>query len=115
MSVRLKLPLSYAALLLLAGAFLLAAVRVFLPSLVPPGSIMSFLLRDFVPVATIVLAFLLAFGNRISLVCDYTGSAKELVDSLSRFEHERNRGEYPIVGLPEFRILGKVVGLIREM
>jgi Ca-activated chloride channel family protein len=51
-------------------------------------------------------AFLLAFANRIVLVCDYTGSAKELVDSLSGFEHERRRGDYPIVGPPEIRILG---------
>src|SRR6266516_4345444 len=62
LSVRLKLTLSYAGFLMLAGALLLAAVRLFLPRLVPPGSTFSFLLRDFVPVAAIVLAFLLAFG-----------------------------------------------------
>jgi two-component system sensor histidine kinase VanS len=62
MSVRLKLTLSYAAFLVLAGVLLLAAVRVFLPGLVPPGSIMSFLLGDFVPVAVILLSFLLVFG-----------------------------------------------------
>jgi two-component system, OmpR family, sensor histidine kinase VanS len=62
LSVRLKLTLSYAGLLMLAGASLLAAVRVLLPRRVPPGSTFSFLLRDFVPAATIVLAFLLVFG-----------------------------------------------------
>ena len=51
-------------------------------------------------------AFLLAFANRLSLVCDYTDSAKDLVDSLSDFDREKNRGEYPIVGPPEFRVLG---------
>jgi Ca-activated chloride channel family protein len=51
-------------------------------------------------------AFLVAFANRVTLVCDYTRSARELVDSLSAFEHEKNRGEYPIVGPPEIRILG---------
>jgi two-component system sensor histidine kinase VanS len=62
LSVRLKLTLSYAAVLMLAGALLLAAVRVFLPRLVPPGSGMSFLLRDFGLTAAIVLAFLLVLG-----------------------------------------------------
>jgi two-component system, OmpR family, sensor histidine kinase VanS len=62
LSVRLKLTLSYAGFLMLAGALLLAAVRLLLPRLVPPGSTFSFLLGDFVPVAAIVLAFLLAFG-----------------------------------------------------
>src|SRR5215470_8421281 len=51
-------------------------------------------------------AFLMSFANRISLVCDYTGSAKLIVDSLSDFEHDRNRGEYPMLGPHEFRILG---------
>jgi Ca-activated chloride channel family protein len=40
------------------------------------------------------------------LVCDYTGSAKELVSGLGDFEHEKNRGNYPIVGPPEFRVAG---------
>jgi two-component system sensor histidine kinase VanS len=62
LSVRLKLTLSYAGFLMLAGAVLLAAVRVFLPRFVPPGSIMSFLLRDFRPAAAIVMAFLLVLG-----------------------------------------------------
>jgi two-component system, OmpR family, sensor histidine kinase VanS len=64
LSVRLKLTLSYAGLLMLAGALLLAAVRVILPRRFPPGSniIVSFLLRDFGPAAAIVLAFLLIFG-----------------------------------------------------
>jgi Ca-activated chloride channel family protein len=51
-------------------------------------------------------AFLMTFANRLSLVCDYTDSAKDLVSSLGDFEHERNRGEYPIVGPHEFRVLG---------
>src|SRR5262249_3660439 len=62
LSVRLKLTLSYAGLLMLAGASLLAAVRMFLPRRVPPGSTFSFLLRDFTLAAAIVLAFLLVFG-----------------------------------------------------
>src|SRR5207244_1417409 len=33
-------------------------------------------------------AFLLAFANRVMLVCDYTGSGKELVNALGDFEHE---------------------------
>jgi Ca-activated chloride channel family protein len=53
-------------------------------------------------------AFLVAFGNRIMLVCDYSNSAKELVNALGDFEHDnRNRrADYPMVGPPEFRILG---------
>jgi len=51
-------------------------------------------------------AFLLAFANRIVLVSDYTGSAKELVDALGGYEHEKNHHDYPIVGPPEFRVLG---------
>ncbi|HEX2321617.1 MAG TPA: ATP-binding protein [Streptosporangiaceae bacterium] len=62
LSVRLKLTLSYAGFLMLAGALLLAGVRVFLPGLVPPGSIMSFLLRDFRAAAAIVMVFLLVLG-----------------------------------------------------
>jgi two-component system, OmpR family, sensor histidine kinase VanS len=64
LSVRLKLTLSYAGFLMLAGALLLAAVRVFFLRRFPPGSniIVSFLLRDFGPAAAVVLAFLLVFG-----------------------------------------------------
>ena len=64
LSVRLKLTLSYAGFIMLAGALLLAAVRVFLPRRFPPGSnvIVSFLLRDFAPATAIVLAFVLVFG-----------------------------------------------------
>jgi Ca-activated chloride channel family protein len=51
-------------------------------------------------------AFLMTFDNRLSLVCDYTGSAKLVLDSLDSFDHEKFRGEYPILGLPERRILG---------
>jgi two-component system sensor histidine kinase VanS len=49
---------------MLAGALLLAAVRVFLLRRVAPGSniMFSFLLRDFVATAALVLAFLLVLG-----------------------------------------------------
>jgi two-component system sensor histidine kinase VanS len=80
LSVRLKLTLSYAGFLMLAGALLLAVVWVFLlryvPEVIaPPGRrpsdparpLMlvpdrSDLLRAFVPKATVVLAFLLVFS-----------------------------------------------------
>jgi two-component system sensor histidine kinase VanS len=79
LSVRLKLTLSYAAFLMLAGALLLAAVWVFLLRYVPeralivPGSsghvgidgvfpIRSNLLHVFAPRAAAVLEFLLVFG-----------------------------------------------------
>jgi two-component system sensor histidine kinase VanS len=78
LSVRLKLTLSYAGFLMLAGALLLAAVWVFLLRYVPdralivPGStgtplngvfpIRSSLLHVFAPRAAAVLAFLLVFG-----------------------------------------------------
>jgi VWFA-related protein len=51
-------------------------------------------------------AFLVTFANRVMLVSDYTGSSKELVSALGEFEHEKNRGEYPLVGPSEFRVLG---------
>ena len=79
LSARLKLTLSYAAFLMLAGALLLAAVWVFLLRYVPqhalivPGStgstdihgvfpVRSNLLHVFAPRAAAVLAFLLVFG-----------------------------------------------------
>jgi two-component system sensor histidine kinase VanS len=71
LSVRLKLTLSYAGFLMLAGALLLAAVWVFLLRYVPNGVIMtsgpfvpnrSDLLNAFAPQAAAVLAFLLVFG-----------------------------------------------------
>jgi two-component system, OmpR family, sensor histidine kinase VanS len=77
LSVRLKLTLSYAGFLMLAGVLLLAAVWVFLLRYVPdrallydPGSadlhgvfpIRSNLLHVFAPRAAAVLAFLLVFG-----------------------------------------------------
>jgi two-component system, OmpR family, sensor histidine kinase VanS len=79
LSVRLKLTLSYAAFLMLAGALLLAAVWVFLLRYVPeqalivPGStghvgvdgvfpVRNNLLHVFAPRAAAVLAFLLVFG-----------------------------------------------------
>ncbi len=73
LSVRLKLTLSYAGFLMIAGALLLAAVWMFLLRYVPdrllvdtplhgPFPIRSNLLRAFAPRAAEVLAFLLVFG-----------------------------------------------------
>jgi two-component system sensor histidine kinase VanS len=70
LSVRLKLTLSYAGFLMLAGALLLAAVWEFLLRYVPvviytPAGIRTLqfdLLRAFAPAAATVLAFLLVFG-----------------------------------------------------
>jgi two-component system, OmpR family, sensor histidine kinase VanS len=76
LSVRLKLTLSYAGFLMLAGALLLAAVWVFLLRYVPdraflvnadtslhgPFPVRSNLLHVFAPRAAAVLAFLLVFG-----------------------------------------------------
>ena len=76
LSVRLKLTLSYAAFLTLAGALLLAAVWLFLLRYVPDRALIvtppaenldvfpirSNLLRVFAPRAAAVLAFLLVFG-----------------------------------------------------
>jgi len=71
LSVRLKLTLSYAGFLMLAGALLLAVVWVFLLRYVPDGVFFapgpsspsqSDLLRAFAPRAAEALAFLLVFG-----------------------------------------------------
>src|SRR6266480_1952034 len=73
LSVRLKLTLSYAGFLMLAGSLLLAAVWLFLLRYVPenalittpvpgPFPIRSNLLHVFAPRAAAVLAFLLVFG-----------------------------------------------------
>jgi two-component system sensor histidine kinase VanS len=75
LSVRLKLTLSYAAFVVLAGALLLGAVWVFLLRYVPIGETVlvhgthvfispgrGALLRDFAPAAAILGAFLLVFG-----------------------------------------------------
>src|SRR5215216_6956378 len=67
LSVRLKLTLSYAGFLMLAGVLLLAAGWVFLTRVTHPGLIFVpnyrySVLRDFAPTAAIVLAFLLVFG-----------------------------------------------------
>jgi two-component system, OmpR family, sensor histidine kinase VanS len=66
-SVRLKLTLSYAGFLLLAGAVLLTAVYFSLSRGVHPGVIFlvqshAALLRYFAPIAAVVLTFLLVFG-----------------------------------------------------
>jgi two-component system sensor histidine kinase VanS len=67
LSVRLKLTLSYAGFLMLAGAVLLTAGYFSLSRGVHPGVVFmvrshSDLLRDFAPIAAAVLAFLLVFG-----------------------------------------------------
>src|SRR5436305_1472839 len=67
LSVRLKLTLSYAGFLMLAGAVLLAAGYFSLSRGVHPGVIFlvrshADLLRDFAPIAAVVMSFLLVFG-----------------------------------------------------
>jgi len=67
LSVRLKLTLSYAGFLMLAGAVLLAAGYFSLSRGVHPGVIFMVrshadLLRDFAPIAVVVMTFLLVFG-----------------------------------------------------
>jgi two-component system sensor histidine kinase VanS len=66
LSARLRLTISYAGFLLLAGALLLAVVWVFLLRYVPdggaPGPNRTLLLRPFVPAAATALAFLLVVG-----------------------------------------------------
>src|SRR5215218_5515437 len=67
LSVRLKLTLSYAGFLMLAGAVLLAAGYFSLSRGVHPGVIFivqshADLLRYFAPIAAIVMTFLLVFG-----------------------------------------------------
>src|SRR4029453_13865399 len=67
LSVRLKLALSYAGFLMLAGVVLLAVMYVSLSRGVHPGVIFIVeshedLLREFAPIAAIVMAFLLVFG-----------------------------------------------------
>jgi Ca-activated chloride channel family protein len=51
-------------------------------------------------------AYLMTFANRLTLVNDYSGSARELVDSLDEFQKARGRMDYPTVGPRERRILG---------
>ena len=70
LSVRLKLSLSYAGFLMIAGALLLAAVWAFLlrdlpDTAVSPGGVVairSITLHDFAPATAILLAFLLVLG-----------------------------------------------------
>src|SRR5215208_1478262 len=67
LSVRLKLTLSYAGFLMVAGAVLLAAGYFSLSRGVHPGVVFvvrshADLLREFAPIAASVLAFLLVFG-----------------------------------------------------
>ncbi|MET7571806.1 HAMP domain-containing sensor histidine kinase [Streptomyces sp. NPDC005492] len=67
LSVRLKLTLSYAGFVMLAGALLLAAVWVFLNRVPHPGLIIEpdyrlAVVRTFAPTAVAVMGFLLVFG-----------------------------------------------------
>src|SRR5215218_10653054 len=67
LSVRLKLTLSYAGFLMLAGAVVLVVGYFSLSRGVHPGVIFlvrshGALLRDFAPIAGVVMAFLLVFG-----------------------------------------------------
>src|SRR5213080_3368496 len=67
LSVRLKLTLSYAGFLMLAGVLLLAAGWVFLTRVEHVGLVLEpsyepAVLREFAPTAAIVMGFLLAFG-----------------------------------------------------
>jgi two-component system, OmpR family, sensor histidine kinase VanS len=67
LSVRLKLTLSYAGFVMLAGAVLLTAGYFSLSRGVHPGVVFlvsshADLVRDFAPIATIVMTFLLVFG-----------------------------------------------------
>ncbi|HEY2214441.1 MAG TPA: HAMP domain-containing sensor histidine kinase [Acidimicrobiales bacterium] len=61
MSVRLKLTLSYAGFLMLAGALLLTAVGIFLKRYVGLRQFVR-ILADFVPTASVALVLLLVFG-----------------------------------------------------
>ncbi len=51
-------------------------------------------------------AFVLAFGNTLRLVSDYSESGKYHVSALEQFEKAKDHSEYPLVGPPERRILG---------
>ena len=67
LSVRLKLTLSYAGFLMVAGALLLAATWVYLTRVTHVGLILDpdyerVVVREFAPTAAIVMAFLLVFG-----------------------------------------------------
>jgi two-component system sensor histidine kinase VanS len=67
MSVRLKLTLSYAGFLVLAGLLLITVAWVFLLYQIHPGLVVVVesrraLLRDFAPTAALVMAFLMVFG-----------------------------------------------------
>jgi two-component system, OmpR family, sensor histidine kinase VanS len=67
LSVRLKLTLSYAGFLMLAGAVVLTAAWLILLHRFPRGALIiannrRLILRDFGPAAAVVLAFLLVFG-----------------------------------------------------
>ncbi|MEV6013250.1 HAMP domain-containing sensor histidine kinase [Streptomyces sp. NPDC051976] len=67
LSVRLKLTLSYAGFIMVAGVAMLAAMWVFLLHSVHPGLVIivewrTAVLREFGPITVVALAFLLAFG-----------------------------------------------------
>ncbi len=51
-------------------------------------------------------AFLVAFGNRIRLVADYSTPDRDLATALVGFEKVDNKGAYPELGPPEIRTAG---------
>ena len=111
LSIRLKLTLSYAAFLMLAGAVLLAAGYFSLSRGVHPGVIFlvqshAALLRYFAPIAAMVMAFLLVFGlvggwflagRMLSPLTRITDATRTAADgSLShRIELEGRQDEFP--------------------
>ena len=95
LSVRLKLTLSYAGFLMLAGAVLLAAGYFSLSRGVHPGVIFivqshADLLRNFAPIAAIVMAFLLVFGLGGRVVSRRTHARPPEADH-RRYAHSRGR------------------------
>ena len=51
-------------------------------------------------------SFLVAFGNRIRLVADYSGPERDLATALVGFEQLSNKTAYPELGPPEIRTGG---------
>lgn len=51
-------------------------------------------------------AFLVAFGNRVRLVSDFTSKRETLLDDLKDFDGKQHGGPYPEIGPQERRVLG---------
>ncbi|HEY1342574.1 MAG TPA: VWA domain-containing protein [Bryobacteraceae bacterium] len=51
-------------------------------------------------------AYLIAFGNRIRLVDDFSSSPKQIADALDHFDKNKGRELHPELGPREIRILG---------